>query len=239
MEAVQRLLVIPAAILSALFPLFASQSMTRIVKTQRLLGLGMVLAISGSFPLALVVGVFAEKLLLAWLGADYAAHSATIVRVALLGVILNAVARVPFGLLQAFGRAGLTARIHIVEVPIFLACLAWLSFNFGGLGAAIAWSGRVLIDTIAMTGMAMVHYPKLRPRLSRSLVVAASAIATYAIAVVPSLERWRFFSAIGGSIFVVLASIRILLGRSERRLITSVLYGLIKRVGYRGIADHP
>jgi Na+-driven multidrug efflux pump len=78
---------------------------------------------------------------------------------------VNALARTPFVFVQGVGYAKWTALLHILELP-FYAVVLWLLLN-GGLGiegAAYAWSGRIIVDAVALYAMTA----RLEPRLIRT-----------------------------------------------------------------------
>jgi O-antigen/teichoic acid export membrane protein len=83
-----------------------------------------------------------------WLGADFSSNASMVSRIILFGVWINGVAYVPFAMLQSQGKPGMVARLHIYELLPFFGIL-WLGLHlFGLVGAALAWSLRVLVDAI-------------------------------------------------------------------------------------------
>ena len=62
------------------------------------------------------------------------------------GLLANALAQVPFTLLQGMGRADVPARFHLVELPLH-AVVTWvLVARWGVAGAAAAWTLRAAAD---------------------------------------------------------------------------------------------
>jgi O-antigen/teichoic acid export membrane protein len=55
---------------------------------------------------------------------------------------------VPSSMIQAIGRPEVNAKIHLLELPLYLALAWWMISHHGILGAAIAWVGRVTVDTV-------------------------------------------------------------------------------------------
>ena len=65
-------------------------------------------------------------------------------------MLINSLAFVPFGFIQAAGRPDLTAKLHLLELAPYLGLL-WLGMvQFGLQGVAMVWTGRVAVDAIAM-----------------------------------------------------------------------------------------
>ena len=67
-----------------------------------------------------------------------------------VGVFVNGMAAVPFAFLHGAGRPDLTAKLHLLELPFYAALLWWAVNRFGIEGAAVAWTARVTVDTLAI-----------------------------------------------------------------------------------------
>lgn len=154
-EVVARLALIPAAIVGALYPAFSQLSGDGDRERAESLAArstGMVVVILGPV-LVLMIGGAWDGLTL-WLGPEYAQRSALALQILAVGVLANAAAHVPFGLLQSAGRPDLPARFHLIELPLQLG-LAWLLVSrFGITGAAMAWTARTVLDAILLFGAA-------------------------------------------------------------------------------------
>jgi O-antigen/teichoic acid export membrane protein len=160
-DALSRLLILPTAIQGVLFPAFAALralSPERVVAVFRRSSEKTVLLM---MPAVLAVTLFAGRGLHVWLGSGFAQESATVAKILIMGVFINGLARAPFVLVQGYGYAKWTALLHLVELPLYAICLWVLLKKYGINGAAIAWTCRVVADTVAVYIMA--------GRLERSL----------------------------------------------------------------------
>jgi len=187
-EGVSRLLVIPAALVGVLFPSFAADQATRPEQARALYGRACIGTLGLMFPAVVVVSAVAPELLRVWVGADFATHSTVVLRWLAYGVLLNSLAHVPFAYLQAAGRADLTARLHLIEAPLYLLGLWWAIDVAGVQGAAIAWALRVAIDALAL--FALTHRVGRLPIDRGAAWGTALALGSLAIAVLdvtPSL----------------------------------------------------
>ena len=63
---------------------------------------------------------------------------------------INSLALVFITFIQGIGRPDLSAKLHFLELLIYLPVLLWAIHNYGILGAAIAWTGRVAFDGILL-----------------------------------------------------------------------------------------
>jgi O-antigen/teichoic acid export membrane protein len=79
---------------------------------------------------------------------------------------LNSLGHSPFALVQGFGRPDLTAKLHIIELPVYVLSLIWLLRDFGINGVAIAWVIRATVDTMLLLFVA--H--RLLPALTKPLM---------------------------------------------------------------------
>jgi O-antigen/teichoic acid export membrane protein len=101
-------------------------------------------------PAALLLIVFAEPFLNLWVGHDFAVNSASVFQILAIGILLNSLAQVPFTAIQAMGRPDITSKLHLLELPFYLACLWFFVMRWGITGAAAAWLLRVVVDTLVL-----------------------------------------------------------------------------------------
>lgn len=143
-EAITRLLNIPGAVVRVIFPLISAQEDAR--QETRLTYL-LLLGVCGLISLVGIVG--AKWIILLWLGEAYIEQSVPLLQILLVGFFFNAIAQIPYTVIQAKGHAHITAYVHLAEILPYIALLYVLISHFGLLGAAIAWTGRVIVDCLA------------------------------------------------------------------------------------------
>lgn len=150
LEIASRLLFIPTALSSVLFPMAAGSFRRDPTAISRMLtGAGM--AVLGIFSLAVCGAVMlGEPALRWWLGDDFAVNSAPVLAVVMLGIMLNAVAYAPYSLILGIGRVDVTARLQLLELPLYLAALWALTHAYGLIGAAAAWGLRAGVDLLLL-----------------------------------------------------------------------------------------
>lgn len=181
-DLVGRLSFIPVAVTGVLFPAFAASLSSNSERAALLSARGVKYIFLAMFPLILVTVTFAPDGLRLWLGPVFASHSESVLRWLATGFFINALASVPFALLQGGGRPSLTAKLHILELPFYMAAVWMLTRRLGIEGAAIAWTVRVVFDTVLLFFFAdrmLRHQPrfmiKMAVSLAASLVVLAAA----------------------------------------------------------------
>ena len=180
-EVVRRMWIVSFSVASVLFPAFALTRVNEPQRTARLFGVGNRAIFFVMFPVALIVVTLSQEVLSLWLGADFAAKSEVVMQLLAVGVFANALAQVPFGLIQS-GRPDLTVAVSVAELPIFLGAFVALTNAFGIEGAAIAWTGRQIVDAVALHALAGWLHPPVR---STSIMIGLGgimALAAFAIA---------------------------------------------------------
>ena len=145
-EVVTKLLIVSGAIVGVLFPAFATSYKENRDRLVLLFTRGTKYVALILFPVILVITAFAHEGLRWWLGDEFAQHSTPVLRCLAIGVYINGIAYVFATLIQGIGRPDLSAKLHFLELPVYLLALWWAISNYGIVGAAIAWTGRVAVD---------------------------------------------------------------------------------------------
>lgn len=150
-ELVLRIGVIPSAVTSALFPLFAAQAISRhSVDLSRSMWRYSLAILGLLTPLTAALVVFAHPILALWISSEFATQAALPLQIMALAALFSGLAQVPFTMLQGRAKADQTAKLHLFELPLYLILLWYLALSHGVLGAAIAWLIRIGIDMLAM-----------------------------------------------------------------------------------------
>lgn len=148
-------LIVPFALVGVMFASFATDWQQDKLKVVKQFKLSILAVIVVMVPFSLITFFFAKFGMTLWLGEDFALQSYEIVQWLSVGILLNAIAMVPFALIQAAGRADITAKLHLIELP-FYALLLWLLVaEYGLIGAAMAWVFRVALDALVLMVIAV------------------------------------------------------------------------------------
>ena len=176
-EMVTRILAIPAAIVTVLFPVFAASKSNGSSHAAVLYSMGGRAILGILAPIVMVLVVFAEEGLRVWMGSDFSQKSGPVLQWLAIGVYLNSYAQVPFAFVQGIGRADITAKLHLLELPIYLGLMFWLLNTHGIIGVAIAWLLRATLDAILLTIIARWQ--------AKDIVVASRQIYPMLVAPLP------------------------------------------------------
>ncbi len=90
-----------------------------------------------------------------WLKENFEPESVLVGQILCIGVFANCFGVIFYALLHAKGRADITARLHLAELPIFLLILFFLVGKYGVVGASLAWVLRMTFDAIGLTWFAL------------------------------------------------------------------------------------
>lgn len=146
-DAITKLWMVPSSLAGVLFPAFsetlAVDNRSRVIS---LYERSIVSTFAILFPIILGTVLFAHEGLQIWLGSAFANRSAVLLQIFAIGVFTNSLANMPYALLQASGRPDLTAKVHLIEVPAYVALLFWAIHVKGLEGAALLWTISLSVD---------------------------------------------------------------------------------------------
>jgi hypothetical protein len=98
-------------------------------------------------------------------------------------VLVNSMAHVPFAHLQSVGRPDVTAKFHLMELPVYVVMLFLLARSWGITGVAVAWLVRVMIDTFLLFWFSSRLLPECRFIVTRLPLMIGAALALNVAAV--------------------------------------------------------
>jgi len=222
-EVIVRLLVLPRALVTVLFPNLTIRFASQQEGAEALLAQCLRLLLGAlTFGVALLV-CFGPWALGLWLGPEYRGTSGTILRWLSLGVLFLSLAYVPLYMIQASGRPRLPALLHLMELPLYIGLAIFGVTHGGAIGIAMAWALRAAIDLVLMLRLATLRLPALRHELAPLLGrIALASAFLLALVLLPDPDT---FPVAGIPLCLAAAALVwfVLLGAQERRLILSPL----------------
>lgn len=177
-----RTVMFPMAIVQALFPRLASRD----DEEAAMLGKSSVVLIAQMYGL-IVIGLIclAAPLLELWLGDKLDNRSILVGQITIIGVWVNALANVPYALIQARGNSRFTALLHVLELPVYGAMLYGLGITLGLYGMALAFTLRVILDCGVLFYKARIVDAGVVWRLT-----GPAALIAIAFAASPWMQDW-------------------------------------------------
>ncbi|MEW8507348.1 MAG: flippase [Candidatus Thiodiazotropha sp.] len=232
-EIVFRLLVIPTAFAAVLLP---AQSTTLAIEkgderrySAVLFNKGLSYIYIVLFPLLLLISVFSYDGLKLWVGEEFASNGFMVMQWLVVGALLYGLSQVPFSLLQSAGHPDWAAKLHLLELPVYIAVLWWALTNYGILGAAVVWTLRAWVDALVLYALSLILIPECRtsaPGFGISMIIA----------VILFFLATQFDDLLGKSMFVIVVLTvftyivwEYVLEQKERRWLLNGLGSLVNR----------
>jgi len=203
-EVVTKILLVPQAVLGVLFPAFAAAFVQDKRRAAILFERGLRTTALLTAPMLLIITTFAHEGLNLWVGPDFARASTVVLQLLAVGVFVNgAVGQAAFTLVQGAGRPDLTAKLHLIELPLYAAAMWMLARSLGLAGVALAWTLRVSFDAAVLSILAARAVPVSRAEVRRAvLLIAVPLVALAASTLIGSLEVKILFTAVMLAVFV-------------------------------------
>lgn len=186
-EIVSKLYIVPASLLGAAFPALSAAALHSRGEVRALYGRLLNALVVAAVPLGGLVLLLASDGLTLWLGAPFAKASAPVARVLCLGVVVSLAGGAPLTLLQAGGRAGVVARIQLLQLPWYAWAVWHLAPVAGVVAVAAAWSLKASIESLLLCYAAERVEPGTTGLSLRRSFIAGAFLAACWTAGMPSL----------------------------------------------------
>jgi len=222
-DMVTKLWMLPSALIGVLFPALSTALQSDEKRAAQLFRQSGFVLMTATFPILLGIAFFAPEGLELWLGTEFAENSTPVLRLLALGVFINSLARIPAALLQSHGRADLTAKIHLIELPVYFLVLWEAVTQWGIVGAALAWVARIGADTIALFLLSRHIFPEVSAATRDVLVHVLVLSTVFLLVLIPT--------SVAGKAVLYFATL-VVFGISLWRPMRPILVPLIKRLKY-------
>jgi O-antigen/teichoic acid export membrane protein len=224
-EVVTRLSLVPGALVGVLFPAFSTSMVSDRARLVFLFESGVKYIFLALFPITLVLITFAPEALHFWLGSEFARQSAPVAQILAVAVFLNSLGQVPFAHVQGAGRPDITAKFHLLELPIYLAALVFMARNMGIQGVALAWLLRVALDSVLLSVFSLRLLPENRFVATKLPLLAAGASAAFAVGAFLNGVVVKSAFSVAGCVLVTAAMWRWMLTSREKAALWSGVRG--------------
>lgn len=199
-----------SAMIQSLIPAFSQlQGKENIKQLQSIYSRGIRLSLVWVVPAMILLALVAKPFFTFWAGPEFGQTSTWPLYFLLFGLTFNIFAYLPHSVLLASGRSDVLARMYWIELIPYIFIVWILSSRYGAVGAAIAWSSRVLIDGIIHFAIVAHLFDLILPVKNRvwlfvALLIMVGPIAavmheeelTNLVILVTSLSLLSFFSIV-------------------------------------------
>ena len=193
-EVALRLLVIPGAVATTIFPMMARLGQHD-GERHRISRDALMAIAATSLPMCAVLAAGAPLLLTWWMGAPFAEAASPVAAIIAIGLFANCCAQAPFAWIQAGGRADVTGKLHLLQLPLYAVLLGSLTWQFGVVGTALAWSIRAVVDFVLL----FVASARLFPTVALANVLRLIVIGIVGVSLLASTvwmpQGWQRASA--------------------------------------------
>ncbi len=145
-EVITKTWIISASVLGALFPVLSAAAADNPAALRGICRQAEVVLLCLAAPVVAVFLAGSDLLLELWLGTSFRDQSTVVAQLLAVGILINVVAQVPLTALNASGRADLSAKIAVVELPLYVAAIWYGAHAWGINGVAAIWAVRAAID---------------------------------------------------------------------------------------------
>ncbi len=222
-EIIHRLMVVPGAIVGVMFPALGALIGPNPLKATTMFFGGVRYTFISIFPLILIIFIFAEEGLRLWLGDEFALQGASVLQWLAIGALINCFSYFPFAVLHAAGRPDLTARLHLIETPIYMI-IAWiLIVRYGIEGAALAWLIRATFDTVILFYMAGLILKITYPKSQILLITSTIGVLLYVSMLLPEDPFFKLGFLAIVLVLLFIFSWRVILNSDERDFLLSYI----------------
>jgi len=149
-EVIIKLLIIPGVLVSVLFPVFTQLFQVDRTEVRFLYRKALLSVLAVMLPIATVIFIFSEDGLAWWINSEFSRNGYIVAQFLAVGVFINSFGHLSQALIQSYGRPDITAKLHLIELVLYVPYLFWLTQHYGINGAAVAWTVRVAISTTAL-----------------------------------------------------------------------------------------
>jgi len=153
-EAVTKLWVIPASLMTAVYPACSALGAQHMRDLQNLYSRSIKYIFCALAPVTLILVLFARPIIIVWLGPGFVDKSAVALQLLAVGVFFNCFAHVPYSFLQALGRPEAAAKLFLLELVPYAGLAWWMVGRYGIGGAAFGWALRGTIEVVLLLWIA-------------------------------------------------------------------------------------
>jgi len=98
-------------------------------------------------PCLLILAIVAKPFFTVWAGPEFGVASPLPFYILQIGLFFNLNACIPWAVILSQGRTDIFAKLYWIQILPYIGLCAFLTYRFGAVGAATAWSGRVISES--------------------------------------------------------------------------------------------
>ncbi len=222
-ELINKLGILSGSVGGAIFPEFALRIKENRREAETLFLRGFKYLLTVLFPFVLIATAYSTEALTWWSNPQFAALSAPVLQWLAIFVFITGSALIPLVFLQGVGRPDLSARMHLLELPVHAGLLYAFIKMDGIRGAAIACVLRVSLDFLGMlffSGSILGFKSRTYGKMLAPMAGAIAVLLGFHIPMPPMLKAVLFLSVL--ALYVYLTW-KVTLESRDKKLILNYL----------------
>ncbi|TBR76527.1 MAG: flippase [Burkholderiaceae bacterium] len=149
-EVVIQSLILVGAISTVIFPTLSRLVHAKPDQWQAYFRRWLSIVVATMLAVCLALAFLIPVLLPLWVRTNLKPESIVVGQILCLGVFANSIGTMFYALLQARGWPNITAKMHLVELPLYVLTLTVMLNHYGIQGAAWAWVARMVFDALGL-----------------------------------------------------------------------------------------
>jgi O-antigen/teichoic acid export membrane protein len=149
-EMTVQLLVLVGAVTTVAFPYLTTISSINPFEGYVVFRKILIITMIVMFFVAICQYFLGPELLYLWMSDNVGKNSILVINIMAFGLVPYTLGTMCISLLHAYGRTDLTAKLNLIEAPIFYILIYVMIYNYGVVGAAISWVVRIVIDSVIL-----------------------------------------------------------------------------------------
>lgn len=217
-ELVTKIWLFTFAVLPVFFSALSTTATRDAIRTATLFDKLLRFTLAAVFLPAFVLVALAPDILRLWLGVSFETQSTVVLQIMAIAVLVNCVGQGGMTLIHGLGRPDITGKFHLVELPLYLLMAWYLMPRYGILGAALAWSIRMVGDSVLLLAVCPRLLPETRTTIVRMSLwlTGASAVLFASMSLTTTMSRLTVATLV--AIAWVMVVWRFLLTPEERQV---------------------
>jgi O-antigen/teichoic acid export membrane protein len=205
-DLISRLSIVYGSLTAPFFPAFAvwkSEEKNTIIQStvaSLVIILGLVIGITSG-----LIILFSDEILAVWLGFEFVQSSSLILQILTIGFFFTALLVTPMRVLLALGYEKLLSKFYMIEATGYLLLCIFLVEKYGGIGAAIAFTIKSLIEFIALSWIFVLKEGYINNKFWRHNFSRIDIILTISIIIWMATALYFSESSIEEKIILILA----------------------------------
>jgi O-antigen/teichoic acid export membrane protein len=198
------------AMLQSLIPAFSQMnSVEKRPVFDDLFNRAMRLTLAWAIPVTAFLVIVAKPFFSLWINEEFGRESSGPLYLLCIGFLFGLLSFVPMASMTAFGRQDVFVKLYWIELPLFALLVAPLVYYYGAIGAALAWSIRIAVDSVLLRKLSksITHHSFRLADHIPFMILSAAVLGPAILFSIFGELHFLWISLIGSISFMVYAAV--------------------------------